>query len=120
MRRLSYCLRTQNLLKTNSVTNLDLDPAKWQIELAREGTLSLGLSIKSIVNYGIAGKWVVTKTHQVSLADNREYFDLLDDAQARPVLVYDLTVKSACLVAELSLVLHIAYILGTAFSSAAP
>jgi hypothetical protein len=119
MRRLSYCLRTQNLLKTNSVTNLDLDPAKWQIELAREGTLSLGLSIKSIVNYGIAGKWVVTKTHQVSLADNREYFDLLDDAQARPVLRLDGQICLPRCGAKFGFA-YSPYILGTAFSSAAP
>jgi hypothetical protein len=101
-------LGTKKLLKANAVAGSDLNPANSRIELAREGTFSFGLSIKSIVNGTIAGKWTITKTHRVSLADNREYFDLLDDAQARPVLVYDRMAESAWLVAELSLVLHIA------------
>jgi hypothetical protein len=100
-------LGTKGFPWSNPVGPSDLDEATRGIELAREGTFSFGLSIKSIFNGSIGGKWSIPKTQQVSLEDSRSYFDLVDDANDRPVILYDLATKSAWLVSVMSLALHI-------------
>lgn len=82
-------------------------PAPPRIELANEGTFSGGMSIKGILSMNFGGKYIVSKTLRVSL-EGRGYHDLVDQAEQQPALIYDGETKSAWLVSELSVVLHIA------------
>jgi len=79
-----------------------------RLEIAREGTANIGFS-----TYGgtgaIAGKWIFPKSLQVSLAGNHTYEDRLSSAIDRPLVVYDINERSAWLVSELSIVLHLAH-----------
>jgi hypothetical protein len=100
-------LGTERLLRSNPIMSSGLEHASRRIELAREGTFTFGLSIKAIVNGSLGVKWSIPKTQQVSLEDNRDYFDLVDDFKDRQVILYDLANESAWLVSALSLALHI-------------
>ena len=100
-------LGTKRLLRSTHIMSSGLEHASRRIELAREGTFTFGLSIKAVVSGNLGGKWYIPKTQQVLLEDNRDYFDLVDDAKDKQVILYDLANKSAWLVSALSLALHI-------------
>ena len=100
-------LGTEELVQNNKIIDSDLDDSTSKIELAREGTTTAGLSIKGFVNGTIGGRWTVPRGLRVNMIENREYPDRLEKAEKRPILVYDCRIKSAWLVSELSLVLHL-------------
>ena len=99
-------LGTEELLQSNVISDSGLPKSKSRIELAREGKTASGFSMPGIINGMVEGKWSLPKGLEVSLAENREYYDRLDKAYERPVLMYDWSTKSAWLVSEVSLVLH--------------
>lgn len=99
-------LGTRKLIEKSSATPSGLHTSSSKIELAREGTTSAGLSIKSIFNLVVAGKWTMHKGLQVNMSGNRGYSDRLDNSSKRPILLYDRRTRSAWLVSELSLILH--------------
>jgi hypothetical protein len=100
-------LGTERLLQRNPIAGSNLPNSSSRIELAREGTTTAGFSTKGIFNGTIGGKWTVPKGLRVNLSGNREYYDRLEKASERPILLYDCFSKSAWLVSELSLVLHL-------------
>jgi hypothetical protein len=101
---------TEELLQSKCVTDSNIPMSKSRIELSREGTASLGLFGNQIVNGTIGGKWTLPKGLQASLVGTgREYEDRLEKASDRPMLVYDWSTKSAWLVPELSMTLHLAH-----------
>lgn len=63
--------------------------------------------MKSIIQGTFAGKWALPKALQVSLIDTRDYDDRLEKAVDQPILIYDWATRSAWLVSELSLILHL-------------
>ncbi|KAF4629839.1 hypothetical protein G7Y89_g8306 [Cudoniella acicularis] len=99
-------LGTEELFHENCIANSDLDRSASRIELAREGTTTAGFSVKSTFNIGLGLKWTLQKGLRVNLDNTLEYLDRVDQASDRPILVYDYNSKSAWLVPELSLVLH--------------
>jgi hypothetical protein len=103
-------LGTEKLLQGNPVAKSDLPNATSRIELARDGTTSAGFSIKGVLNGSIGGRWAVPKGLRVDLTEHRDYDDYLEKASIRPILLYDCLSKSAWLVSELSLVLHMVLI----------
>ncbi|KAM3070518.1 hypothetical protein ACMFMG_010339 [Clarireedia jacksonii] len=102
-------LATADLSQNNTVNVSESCNAKSQVEISRDGTFSSGFSIKGILNGNIGGRWALPRTHEVALIENRDYLEVRDTASKRPILVYDTTVKTAWLVSELSVVLHIAF-----------
>ena len=84
-------LGTKAHIETYGIADCGLDRTKGGVALCKEGTFSLGFSAKGIINGGVAGKWTLYKHHRVSLIDNRGYFDLLNNARNRPLLIYDTT-----------------------------
>jgi hypothetical protein len=101
-------LGTEELVRETTISNSGLPNAKSRIELAREGTTSAGFSVQGIVNGTIGGKWLLPRGLETPLFENREYEDRLMNACDRPLLLHDLESKTAWLVSELSLVLHMA------------
>ena len=99
-------LGTRKLIEKSSASTSGFDTSSSKIEIAREGTTSAGLSIKSIFNLVVAGKWTMHKGLQVNMTGNRTYSDRLDNSSRRPILLYDRRTRSAWLVSELSLILH--------------
>jgi len=79
-----------------------------RLELAREGITTAGFSIHGATG-NVGGRWVLPQSLQVSLAGNHTYDNRLENAIYKPLLVYDLNAQSAWLVAELSIVLHLAH-----------
>lgn len=55
----------------------------------------------------LRGKYVITKTLRISLR-GRGFHELVDEAEQQPAIVYDEETKSAWLVSELSVILHLA------------
>lgn len=101
---------TKELLQSKFITDSNIPISKSRIELAREGTASLGLSANQIINGTIGSKWTLPKGLRAYLAGTgREYEDRLEKAYDRPMLVYDWSTKSAWLVSELSMILHLAH-----------
>ncbi|RAO70059.1 uncharacterized protein BHQ10_006071 [Talaromyces amestolkiae] len=113
---LGYCSRALVLLGTHELLSsqatselLSLLPkSKSRIEMAHEGTMSAGFSIRGIFNTTVGGKWTLPPRLNVSLEDNRDLEDLLRAASRRPILVYDHNEDRGWLVPELSLVFHMA------------
>jgi ankyrin repeat protein len=113
---LGYCkhalvlLGTRDLVISQSTVELSCQLPKTgsHIEMAHEGTMSAGFSIRGIFNTTVGGKWVVPTRLNVGLEDNRDIEDLLMNARRRPVLVYDRNEDRGWLVPELSLVSHMA------------
>ncbi|KUL83211.1 hypothetical protein ZTR_10023 [Talaromyces verruculosus] len=113
---LGYCSHAQVLLGTRELIMCQhtvelqslLPKSKSQIELAHEGTMSAGFSIRGIFNTTIGGKWIVPPPLNVPLEDNRDLEDLLMNAHRRPVLVYDRKEDRGWLLPELNLVFHMA------------
>jgi hypothetical protein len=82
-------LGANSLFQKTTIRSSDWMPSKSRIELAREGTTSLGLTMKGIVNGTLCGKWTLPKGLQVALSDNRVYDDRLEKAVDQPILLYD-------------------------------
>jgi hypothetical protein len=101
-------LGTEKLLDSGTVKSSGLDESKSRIEIAREGTTTAGFSIQGVFQGTIGGKWMLSKTLRVSLSETRDYDDRLEKAIEQPILIYDWETKSAWLVSELSLILHMA------------
>lgn len=78
-----------------------------RIELANEGTFTGGMSVNGVFTMNLGGKYVLSKTLAISLKAGG-YHDLVDEAEQQPTIIYDGETKSAWLVSELSVVLHIA------------
>jgi hypothetical protein len=93
----SSIFRSSRVLKSSS-----------RLEIVREGLLSAEFSVHGATG-AVAGKVVFRKALQVSLADTQHYETQLESASERLLLVYDLRTKSAWLVSELSMVLHMAH-----------
>lgn len=102
-------LGTKDLVesKAGRCESSGFNPGPERIELAKEGTFSGGFSIKSIFSLSFGGKYVLTKTLLVSLEGRTTLQELAKKAKSQPVLLYDTETKSAWLVSEISLVLHI-------------
>lgn len=88
---------------------LGLPRSGQRIELAREGTLTLGFNIPGIVNGSIAGKVLLTRSLQIALGESKEYEDLLTDSKNQSVVLYDVDARIGWLVSELSVVLYICH-----------
>ncbi|OAQ58110.2 hypothetical protein VFPPC_11318 [Pochonia chlamydosporia 170] len=102
-------LGTRELVDSNGLqateSKFPLSPPR--VEFANEGTLTGGFSVKGILNMNLSGKYVMTKTLRISLG-GRGFHELVDEAEQQPAIVYDGETKSAWLVSELSIVLHLA------------
>lgn len=102
-------LGTRELVQSNSLHAMESGflPPPRRIELADEGTITGGISVKGILSMGLSRKYVMTKTLRISL-EGRGFHELVDEAEQQPAIVYDANTKCAWLVSELSVVLHIA------------
>ncbi|KAH8703635.1 hypothetical protein BGW36DRAFT_414097 [Talaromyces proteolyticus] len=94
---LGYCSHALLVMSQSSFDLSSLLPrTQSRIEMAREGTTSVGLSIRGVA------------TATVPLGEIRDVEDRLINADRRPILIYDRTNDRGWLVSELILVLHMA------------
>lgn len=99
---------TREGIQSSTVSSSLVPKSSSRLELVREGSLNARFS-----THGLAGavgtKFVFPRSLRVSLAEGRLYEHRLESASERPLLVYDLSTRSAWLVSELSMVLHMAH-----------
>lgn len=102
-------LGTRRLVNSNGPrpTQSKFPPSPPRIEFADEGTFTGSFSVKGFLNMNLTGKYIMTKTLQISLG-GRGFHEMVDEAEQQPAIVYDEETKSAWLVSELSIVLHLA------------
>jgi hypothetical protein len=101
---------TEGLLHSNKIRDSTCPEANSKLEFAREGTVGAGISIKGIISVSGSTKWVLPKGLSASFEETHDFDDRLEQACSRPILVYDFDAKSAWLVSELSMVLHMALV----------
>jgi hypothetical protein len=98
---------TRDGINSSPIANSLAPKSSSRLQLAREGTLNAGFSTHGATG-NVGAKPIFPKSLQVSLAGNRQYDNILESASERPLLIYDLSARSAWLVSELSVVLHLA------------
>ena len=96
---------TNQGLQSGPVSDSKAAKSSSRLEISRELSLTAGLSTHG-VSAGVGTKWILPRALHVSLRETQSYDDRLQSAKNSPVLVYDLSAKSAWLVSELSMILH--------------
>jgi hypothetical protein len=101
---------TQEGIKSSCISDSGTPKSTSRLELAKEFTLNgiAGLATPG-ASIGLGAKIVLPRSLQVSLEGVRDYDNRLESASQRPILVYDLSAKSAWLVSELSMLLHMVH-----------
>jgi hypothetical protein len=99
---------TQEGIQSSTIGSSLVPKSNSRLEVVRECSLSAGFTTHGSIG-AVAGKIVFPRSLQVSLAEGHLYENRLESASERPLLVYDLSTRSAWLVSELSMVLHMAH-----------
>ena len=98
--------------RTEPIPSSGLKSSRERIQFSKEGAASLGISAsfgfpaRGNVTANISGKWEMSRTLLVTA--ERGYRDLVESAKVTPVMIYDVFRKTAWMVSELSVALHIA------------
>jgi len=101
---------TEELLRSNRISNSNCTAVKSRLRFVREGTVSAGVSIKGIFSITGNTKWIMPKGLSATFLGTRDFDDRLDGSCNRPILVYDIDARSAWILSELSVVLHMALV----------
>ncbi|ETS84839.1 hypothetical protein PFICI_02864 [Pestalotiopsis fici W106-1] len=99
-------LGTEELLQ-NNVQPCGLGTSSSPIELARELSMTPGVQVLGIASFTAGTKWVLPKSLEVSLRDNRDYYDRLQNSKRRGVVLDDNETFTGWLVFEIRVVLHL-------------